>query len=142
MIPLALVLTALPPLTKTQTTWKAHALEAGERLQAANNPCEKALQTAFVLHVTKPELVQKQNPKAEFMHVVLTTGKDDAFDLAYVYDRSKDELVGARLTSLPKQWVIAFADADKLLVSDNKGCVYELDTKKPFAATAFTQTPK
>jgi hypothetical protein len=138
MIATIIVLLTVAP-TKTVIAWKSHAMSAGERLQQAKDPCDKALQTAYVLHLTKPELVQKQNSKAEFMHLVLAAQKDEAFDLAFVYDKSKDELVGARVTALPKQWVIAFAEADKILVSDHKGCVYELDTKKPFASTVFTQ---
>ena len=136
---LAIVLAAVP-LTKTQQAWRAQALTAGERLQSAGkDACEIALQTAFVLHATKPELVEKQNAKAEFMHLVLQAGPKEAFDLAYVYDRDKDALVGARINALPKGWVIAFSDASRILVSDPKRCVYELDTKQPFVATVLAQ---
>jgi hypothetical protein len=136
-------LVAATPLTKTQTAWRSQALTGAARLQELQKDtspeakCESALHTAYVLHLTKPELVEKVNEKAEFMHVVLQVDPKSAFDLAYIYDRSKDELVGARVNALPAKWVIAFAESDRILVSDTTGCVYDLDTKKPFAGRVF-----
>ena len=138
-----MVLVAATPLTKTQTSWRSQALTAAARLQelqkdrSAEAKCESTWHTAFVLHVTKPELVEKVNEKAEFMHIVLQVDPKSAFDLTYIYDRSKDELVGARVTSLPNKWVIAFAESDRILVSDTTGCVYDFNLKKPFEGHVF-----
>ena len=71
---------------------------------------------------------------ALFFHLVMTAGKASVFDLAYVYDRKAGKLAGARVNELPKKWVLAFADASKIVVRTDAGCTYELDTKDPFAA--------
>ncbi len=131
-----------------EASWKREAMLRAERIQEADatNPCERMLTTAFVLHLSKPELVHKANDRAEFFHVSISASaaknKDaPVFDLAYVYDRRTSELVGARVTRLPDKWILAFLESDKILVHEPAGCVYELDVKQPFAARASSRTP-
>jgi hypothetical protein len=140
------VILALLLAANAETAWKIEAMNAAERAQNAPKDavCERTLATAYILHMTKPDLVHKTGDKADFYHVVLgpSDGKEKpgvVFDLAYVYDRKNGELVGARVTRLPDKWVLAFAEANKIIVSDPTGCIYELDTKNPFAAKAIAR---